>query len=87
MLTLENLPLSVFNRALELYGADRELTIPSAMDALMEAYNTKDVRPDFPGISPLAQSVAEYMSLSGPWAENDGEYAGEGGYQFRMSAN
>jgi hypothetical protein len=77
---LVDVPLSVLNRALDLFSVEREKTTRDAWDALQSAESRKDVTPDFPGISPLAQAVAEYMSLSGPWNEEDGEYAGENGY-------
>ena len=54
----------------------REKTESEAWNALLSAEGRKDTIGLF---SPLAQAVAEYMSLSGPWNEDDGEYAGEGG--------
>ena len=74
--TLTGIPLSVLNRALDLYTVDREKTESEAWNALLSAEGRKDTIGLF---SPLAQAVAEYMSLSGPWNEDDGEYAGEGG--------
>ena len=74
--TLTAIPLSVLNRALDLYTVDREKTESAAWYALLSAEGRKDTIGLF---SPLAQAVAEYMSLSGPWNEDDGEYAGEGG--------
>ncbi len=82
--TLTAIPLSVLNRALDLYNVDREKTATHAWNALGSADGRIDVTPDLPGISPLAQAVAEYMSLSGPWNEEDGEYAGENGYQVDL---
>ncbi len=78
--TLTAIPLSVLNRALDLYGESRETTPTNARAALISAESRIDVHADFPGITPLAQAVAEYMSLSGPWHEETGEYAGENGY-------
>ena len=79
--TLTAIPLSVLNRALDLYSVDREKTASRAWDALISAESRKDA----PGpLSPLAQAVAEYMSVTGPWSEEDGEYAGESGYQVEM---
>lgn len=80
MLELHNIPLSVLNRALDLSAEPRELSVGEALDALLNAGAQKDVVPDHAGIVPLAQAVAEYMSLAGPWAEDSGEYAGENGY-------
>ena len=74
--TLTGIPLSVLNRALDLYTVDREKTESAAWNALVTAQCQKDVTGPF---TPFAQAVAEYMSLSGPWNEDDGEYAGEGG--------
>lgn len=76
--TLTAIPLSVLNRALDLYNVDRENTAPRAWDALMSAEGRKDATGP---LSPLGQAVAEYMSLTGPWSEGDGEHAGESGYQ------
>ncbi len=79
--TLTAIPLSVLNRALDLYGVEREATANRAWDALTSAEGRKDA----PGpYTPLAQAVAEYMSLVGPWSEGGGEHAGESGYQIEM---
>ena len=79
LLTLTNIPLSIVNRVLELYREPGEPNLAAALDALASAESRKDVRADVPGITPFAQAVAEYLSLSGPWAP-DGEYSGQGGY-------
>ena len=84
MLTISNIPLSVLNRALDLYNVPRETTLDMANSALVSAEGRKDIAPDFPGISPLAQAVAEYMSGSGPWSEDGGEYEGQNGYRIAM---
>jgi hypothetical protein len=80
MMIITGLPLSVLNRALELYNTEAEATATLAWDALQRAQARKDVTPDFAGITPLAQAVAEYMSLSGPWAGDGGAHAGQNGF-------
>lgn len=80
MLELRNIPLSVINRALDLYSVPREENVVFAWEALKLAKFTKDIHPDYPGITPFAQAIAEYLSLSGPWSEDDGEYAGQNGF-------
>lgn len=62
MLTLTNIPISVFNRALELYGEPAETTRAAAQAALLSAESRKDYTPDWPDISALAQAVAEHMA-------------------------
>jgi len=80
MMQIADIPLEIYNRALDLYGVERETTVKSALAALMSAQERKDVTPDFPGITPFAQALAEYISLSGPFAEDGGEFAGCNGY-------
>jgi hypothetical protein len=82
---IKNVPLDVFNRALEIYGEPPEATGQAAMTALTSAESRKDIHADFPGISPFAQAVAEYMSLSGPWAEDGGTLSGAGGYEITVA--
>ena len=79
--TLEGFPLSVLNRALEIYGVEEEDTLLAARTALLSAEGRKDVTGPY---SPLAQAVAEYMSLTGPWGEDTGERLGESGYQLLL---
>ena len=57
------------------------MTYKAAQAALRSAQSRKEVRADFAGITPYAQALAEYMSLSGPWAEDGGEFAGLSGFQ------
>ena len=75
--TLTAVPLSVLNRALEIFGQVHEATAAHAWAALRSADGRISVDGPY---TPLAQAVAEYMSLSGPWAEDGGEHAGESGY-------
>ena len=84
MLKLTSLPLSVINRALDLYGEPRCTDANAGYRALISAEGRKDVRPDFPGLTPFGQAVAEDLSLSGPWAEDGGEFSGEGGFQVEL---
>jgi hypothetical protein len=72
-------PLSVLNRALELFGCDPEPDTQRAWIALRSAEGRKDV---YGQLTPFAQALAEYISLSGPWNEDTGEYAGQGGHQI-----
>jgi hypothetical protein len=62
MLTLTNIPLSIFDRALELYGQPEEATHANAQAALQSAQGRKDFTPEFPGIDAFSQAVAEHMA-------------------------
>ncbi len=62
MLTLSNIPISVYNRALELYGEEPEDTIERARHCLLSAEGRKDITPELLGITAFAQAVAEHMS-------------------------
>lgn len=62
MLTLTNIPLTVYNRALEIYGEPPEDNVEHAQTALLRAEGRKDIAPDFPGIAPFAQALAEHLS-------------------------
>ena len=81
--------LTIYHRALELYGEPREGALTAAREALLSA----EGRLDYAGsackgdlwLGALAQAIAEYMSLSGPWHEETGEYAGIGGYTIRAN--
>lgn len=85
MLELKNVPLSVINRALEIYGEPAEDDARAAWSSLMSAESRIDLREkahiNGNRISPFAQAVAEYISLSGPWDEDHGCHAGENGYR------
>jgi hypothetical protein len=72
--------LTIINRALDLFNETREADLAAADAALRSAQARKEITPDIVGITPLAQSIAEFMSLSGPWSEDDGEFAGIAGY-------
>jgi hypothetical protein len=65
MLTLQNIPLTVLNRALSLYNKPAEDNTHDAWRALRSAESRIDLETDFPGISPFAQAVAEYFSSGG----------------------
>ena len=62
MLSLNNVPLSVWNRALELYDEEPEATAAVAMEALLSAESRIDIYQHFPGITALAQAIAEHLS-------------------------
>jgi hypothetical protein len=88
MLTITHIPLSVINRALELYNEDAESDLDTARDALWSAQQRKDViSPALiiagrrVGVTPFAAALAEYLSLAGPWDEKTGEHAGESGFR------
>lgn len=80
MLTLTNVPIEIYWRALDLFGEARRETVEACRNALMSAESRKSITTDFDGIRPFAQAVAEYLSLSGPFNEEDGEFAGTNGY-------
>jgi hypothetical protein len=75
--TISGIPLSVLNRALDIFGQPAEKTRAHAFVALNSAEGRISVDGPY---TPLAQAIAEYMSLTGPWAEDGGEYAGQSGY-------
>jgi hypothetical protein len=79
---IQELPLSVMNRALDIYNEPREETLAAATQALLSAEGRKDVTGPY---TPFAQAVAEYLSLSGAWNEEDGEFKGENGYAVVLS--
>lgn len=62
MLILTNIPLSVYNRALELYGEPPEADTATASAALLSAEGRKDYVPEWPGIGALGQAIAEHMA-------------------------
>lgn len=85
MLTMKNIPIQVYWRALDLFNQDRPSTILECRAALDSAQSRISVATDFEGITPFAQAVAEYLSLSGPFFEGTGdddagEFAGISGY-------
>jgi len=80
--TLRDVPISIINRALDLYNCPRETRLLSAWNALYKADVSKDA-PDGP-YTPFAQAVAEYLSEVGPWGEG-GKYYGENGYKIDSS--
>lgn len=73
MLTISNIPLSVYNRALELYGQPPEADVVAASIALVSAENRIDYVPDHPGMSALAQAVAEHISSGDGYKVTVGE--------------
>jgi hypothetical protein len=79
--SIGGIPLSVLNRALDLFGQPAEKTHAHAFEALNSAQGRIDVDGPY---TPLAQAVAEYMSLSGPWSEDGGEHAGQSGYAIAI---
>lgn len=79
---ITDMPIEVYWRALDLYGVPRGATPATCRALLDRAEGSKDVHPDHPGIAPLAQAVAEYMSLSGAFGEDGGEFAGVSGYSI-----
>lgn len=84
MFTLQNTPLSILNRALDLYGQGEEENTKEAWDALNSAQGRIDVHcPSIDGarITPFAQAVAEYLSCSGPWDTETGYIENEGDFR------
>ena len=87
MLALVDIPLSVYKRALELYGESPDYNYITPEYALQSAESRIDVRTQYPGITPFAQAIAEYLSISGPWAEG-GEYESDhDGYTMTTSGD
>lgn len=88
MLTMTNLPPEVYLVALDLMGQDRPADPADARDALLSAENRCDYEPVHVTqgqslhntVSAFGAAVALYLSLSGPFDEGDGEFAGLGGY-------
>lgn len=77
MLTIIDVPLNVYNRALELFGEAAEKTVPDARRALFSAESRLTATGP---LTPFAYALGEYLSLAGPWSEESGEHAGESGY-------
>jgi hypothetical protein len=82
MIELRNVPLSSTHKAL----SSTHKALSSTHKALSSTQSRKSVEPDFQGVTPFAQAIAEYLSLSGPWNEETGEHAGEGGYTATPAA-
>ncbi len=74
--TLTAVPLSVLNRALDLFDQRSEKTTRTAWIALQTAERRISTEGPY---SPFAQAIAEYISLTGPWSK-DGEHADESGF-------
>lgn len=81
---ITNVPLSVYNRALDLYGEEPQETLDAARRALSSAegrVDGYDAFADGTPVTPFARAVAEYLSSSGPWGE-EGECADESGWML-----
>lgn len=92
MLTLTAIPAPVYLVALDLMGVDR----PSVPTDAAAAYDSAAARVDHQPIearqngrslgalSAFGLALAQYVSLSGPFAEDGGEFAGISGYEVRL---
>jgi len=75
-MTITDIPLSVYNRALEIYGTHRYDSKTVAKIALAAVKKRIDVPVKTSvqsSLTPFATALAEYMSRSGPWADG-GEF-------------
>ena len=86
-MNISNIPAEVYLVALDLMGQDRPANPADAKEVLASA----ESRVDYSAISidsgarkspinAFSAALAMYMSLSGPFAEDDGEFAGMGGF-------
>jgi len=63
---IRDIPLEVYNRALEIYGLSPVGTIDAAKEALMsQEWVYKSSTIDTKGFSPLVSAIAEYIDYEG----------------------
>lgn len=88
MLTMTGIPAAVYLAALDHMGADRPADPADARAAYESAasrldYQSIEARQDGRAqghISAFGLALAQYVSLSGPFCEDGGEFAGINGY-------
>lgn len=74
---LTDIPLSVYNRAFDIYGTSRQETVATArteMSAVRKRIGVSVMTSVNTSLTPLAAALAEYICRTGPWAD-DGEFA------------
>ena len=91
MLTLANIPAEIHLVALDHMGIER----PTNPADARSAYDSAASRADYASITARQQGIeispitafglamAQYISLSGPFSEDDGEFSGLSGYEVR----
>jgi hypothetical protein len=89
MMTIANIPAEVYLIALDHMGVDR----PAETTAACAAYDSATSRVDYATITARQQgreispitafglALAQYVSLSGPFAEDGGEFSGINGFE------
>ncbi|MDA8232757.1 MAG: hypothetical protein M0006_15610 [Magnetospirillum sp.] len=89
MLKMTNIPDAVFLVALDHMGQERPDNPADARDVLLSAEGRCDYDPPVVKQGPTVHgtltafglALAQYVSLSGPFNEDDGEFAGINGYE------
>lgn len=91
MLTMTNIPAEVYLVALDHMGVERPTDPAAARETLLSAESqcdyalpvVKQGSAVHGPISAFGLALAQYVSLSGPFAEEDGEFSGINGYVTR----
>ncbi len=91
MITLLNVPDAVYLVALDYMGADRPADPTNGRAIYDSAVQRVDYQPivarqmgrDVSPISALGLAVAQYVSSTGPFSENNGEFHLMSGYELR----
>ena len=91
MMTLSNIPAAVNLVALDYMGVDRPADLTDARAIYDSAVQRVDYQPimarqmgrDVSPISAFGLALAQYIGLSGPFSEDDGEFTGLSGYELR----
>jgi len=84
---INNIPAEIYLVALDLMGQDRPADPAEAAAVLRSAEGRCDYHQPRIGGTPLTAfgaALAMYVSLSGPFAEDGGEFAGINGYSVQQ---
>lgn len=92
MMTITNIPAEVYLAALDHMGVERPDDPADARAAYDSAKSRVDYAPiiasqqgrEISPICPLGLAIAQYLNLSGPFDEENGEFSGMSGYQTRF---
>lgn len=91
MLTIANIPAEIYLVALDHMGVERPADPADARAAYdsaaarvdHEAITARQMGRDLGRLTAFGLALAQYVSLSGPFSEEDGEFAGLSGYEAR----
>ena len=84
---ITNIPAEVYLVALDLMGIERPIDLTDVADTLRSAEGRCDYhqpRVDGTPLTAFGAALAMYVSLSGPFAEDGGEFAGVNGYSVQQ---